>query len=219
MSTPDPDELLRQLDPGIAELKAKAEQAQEQLVSSSATKRSPDGAVSVTVGPGGNLTGLELTERAYQQSPTQLAALIMRLSGQAQQQVAAVMMEAFTGLVGPNSPALDVLTPFLPPAPDDQEPEAPQTNPDEAFDQHPSGYGPPVPQQQPGPGPQGPPPPYGQPPFGPPPQQPGGFGPPPAGHQPPPSAPPFGDMQRRPRRRRDDDPDIEPDYDQGDFLT
>lgn len=143
MSTPDPDELLRALDPGLAELKMKAEQAQEQLASSTATKRSPDGAVSVTVGPGGNLTALELTERAYQQSPSQLAAQIMRLATQAQQQVGAKMMEAFTGLVGPDSPALDVLTPFLPPEAEEQEEPAP--HPDESYDAHPSGYGPPVP--------------------------------------------------------------------------
>lgn len=178
MSTPDPDELLRALDPGLAELKAKAEQAQEQLASSTATRRSTDGAVSVTVGPGGNLTALNLTERAYQQPPSQLAAQIMQLATQAQQQVSAKVMEAFTGLVGPTSPALDVLTPFLPPEPQEQEPEeAPAPHPDDPYDQHPGGYGP------------------------------------------PPSAPPAGEIQRRPRRRRDDDQDVEPDYDEGDFLT
>lgn len=185
MSTPDPDELLRALDPGIAELKAKAERAQEQLAAATATTRSPDGAVAVTVGPGGNLTGLDLTERAYQQSPSQLAAQIMRLATQAQTQVGARMMETLTGLVGPDSPALDVLTPFLPPEPAEQEPaeQEPETvapHPDEAFDQHPGGYGPPAAQ---------------------------------------PPAPPAGEIQRRPRRRRDADQDVEPDYDEGDFLT
>ena len=180
MSTPDPDELLRALDPGLAELKAKAEQAQEQLATSTATRRSADGAVSVTVGPGGNLTALNLTERAYQQPPSRLAAQIMQLATQAQQQVSAKVMEAFTGLVGPTSPALDVLTPFLPPEPQEQEPEAPAPNPDDPYDQHPGGYGPP---------PSAPP------------------------------APPAPEIQRRPRRRRDDNQDVEPDYDEGDFLT
>lgn len=114
MSSPDPDELLRQLDPGIADLKAKAELAQQRISTSSATRRSRDGSVSVTVGAGGGLTGLDLTDRAYEQPPAKLAAEIMRLAGQAQQQVSADVVAAFSGLVGPNSAAMDVLHPFLP---------------------------------------------------------------------------------------------------------
>jgi YbaB/EbfC DNA-binding family len=120
LTTPDPDELLRQLDPGIAELKAKAELAQERIGASSATKQSSDRSVSVTVGPGGNLTGLNLTEQAYQRPPADLAAQIMQLAGQAQQQVGAEIMATFSGLVGPDSTAMSVLTPFLPPRPDDE---------------------------------------------------------------------------------------------------
>jgi hypothetical protein len=119
LTTPDPDELLRQLDPGIAELKAKAELAQERIGASSATRRSADRSVSVTVGPGGNLTGLDLTEHAYQRPPADLAAQIMQLAGQAQQQVSAEIMAALRGLVGPDSTALSVLSPFLPPQRDD----------------------------------------------------------------------------------------------------
>lgn len=154
MSTPDPDELLRQLDPGIAELKVKAEQARERAATSSATRRAPDGSVSVTVGAGGSLTALELTERAYQRPPRQLAAEIMRLVNEARQQVGAEVMAAFSSLVGPDSPALSVLTPFLPREPaDDAEDAEPAPHPDEPFDSHPGGYGPPA--QQP---PQAPPP-------------------------------------------------------------
>lgn len=105
--------------------------------------------MAVTVGPGGNLTGLTLTERAYQQQPHQLAALIMRLAAQAQQQVGAQMLAAFSGLVGADSPALDVVTPFLAPQPADEEPEPPAPHPDEPFDAHPGGYGPPVTQPPP----------------------------------------------------------------------
>lgn len=151
MSSPDPDELLRQLDPGIAELKAKAERARERAAASSATRRSQDGSVSVTVGAGGGLTGLHLTERAYQRPPGQLAAEIMRLVGQARQQVGAEVLAAFSSLVGPDSPAMGVLTPFLPPEPTDDTPDAqPEPHPDEPFDSHPGGYGPPV-QQPPAP--------------------------------------------------------------------
>lgn len=190
MSSPDPDELLRQLDPGIAELKAKAELAQEQLASSSATTRSSDGSVSVTVGPGGNLTGLNLTERAYQRPPRQLAAQIMQLAAQAQQQVSAQVMAAFGGLVGADSPAMSVLSPFLPPEPSEGEPETPAPHPDEPFDAHPGGYGPPsAPDAYPSPPAQGPP------------------------------QPPAGSGERRPRRRRGDEQEVEPDYDEGDLWT
>ncbi|HVV20760.1 MAG TPA: YbaB/EbfC family nucleoid-associated protein [Pseudonocardiaceae bacterium] len=126
----------------------RAEQTQERLASSTSTVGSPDGSVAVTVGPGGNLTGLTLTERAYQQQPHQLAALIMRLAAQAQQQVGAQMLAAFSGLVA-DSPALDVVTPFLAPQPADEEPEPPAPHPDEPFDAHPGGYGPPVTQPPP----------------------------------------------------------------------
>jgi DNA-binding protein YbaB len=105
--------LLRQLDPGIADLKARADEAAERLSTSSATRQSKNGSVSVTVGPGGNLMGLNLNEQAYEQPPAKLAAEIMRLAGQAQQQVSADVAAAFSGLVGPNSPAMDVLSPFL----------------------------------------------------------------------------------------------------------
>lgn len=178
MSTPDPDELLRQLDPGIAELKVKAEQAQERAATSSATRRSPDGSVSVTVGAGGNLTGLELNERAYQRPPRQLAAEIMGLVSQAQQQVSAEVMAAFSSLVGPDSPALSVLTPFLPQEPtDDAQDAEPTPHPDDPFDSHPGGYGPPAQQA------------------------------------------PQAQPQRRPRRRRGPDDDVEPDYDEDDLLS
>lgn len=148
MTTPHPDETLRQLDPELADLKARAELAQEQLASSSATSAAPDGSVTVTVGPGGNLTGLTLTERAYVHDPARLAGQIMELVGKAQRQVGAEMMAAFGGLVGSDSPAMDVLAPFLPPPGPEDEPDdgAPPPHPDEPYDSF--AYGAP-PQQAP----------------------------------------------------------------------
>jgi hypothetical protein len=134
LSTPDPDELLRQLDPGIAELKVQAELAQEQISSSRATRHSQDGSVSVTVGPGGNLVELTLTERAYQRPPEQLAAQILQLNGQAQQQVSAEIVAAFSGLVGPDSDAMSVLSPFLPPPAEPTEPTERGRRPDVELD-------------------------------------------------------------------------------------
>jgi YbaB/EbfC DNA-binding family len=137
VTTPDPDETLRRLDPELADLKARAEQAQAQLASSSATSANPDGSVTVTVGPGGAMTGLTLTERAYQQDPARLAGQIMELAGKAQRQVGAQVMAAFGGLVGEDSPAMDVLTPFLPPpGPEDEQDggDQPPPHPDEPYD-------------------------------------------------------------------------------------
>lgn len=194
MSTPDPDELLRQLDPGLVELKARAEQAQDVIATSSSTTRAPDGSISVTVGPGGNLTGLQLTERAYQQPPDRLAAQIMRLAGQAQQEVGAQVVAAFGGLVGADSPAMSVLSEFLPPEPDEaaaqgDEPPDKFTPPDE-----------PDPHQAPPPMPPGPPS--------------GGAPQPPAPQPPSPPQP-----QRRARRTRGSNDEVEPDYDQGDIWS
>ncbi|MFO7193523.1 MULTISPECIES: YbaB/EbfC family nucleoid-associated protein [Thermocrispum] len=54
------------------------------LRSITATASTPDGSVSATVGPRGTLTGLTITEQAYQRfTPAELAEQIVRLAGQA----------------------------------------------------------------------------------------------------------------------------------------
>ncbi|HEX3782573.1 MAG TPA: YbaB/EbfC family nucleoid-associated protein [Pseudonocardiaceae bacterium] len=105
-------------DAQILQLRARAESAQEQIQSATATVRSPDGAVTVTVGAGGAVTDVRFGERAYERPPQQLAALLMQSIGKAQQQVSASVVTAFGGLVGENSAAMDLLAQFLPADPD-----------------------------------------------------------------------------------------------------
>jgi DNA-binding protein YbaB len=123
-------------DAEIAQLKARAESAQEQIESATATVASPDGSVTVTVGASGALTDVRFGQRAYERPPQQLAALLMRMCGKAQQQVSAKVMTAFGGLVGENSAAMDMLTQFLPADPDAEE-EAEQNGPADEWHQPP----------------------------------------------------------------------------------
>lgn len=75
--------------------------AQTRMRSMHGTARSTDGTVVATVDFRGNLTGLELTARAYSRySPTLLAEEIMRLVGEARAQV--------------TSDVAEVMAPFLP---------------------------------------------------------------------------------------------------------
>jgi DNA-binding protein YbaB len=203
VTAPDPDELLRQLDPGLAELKERAERAQQELATANASSVSPDRSITVTVGPGGNLTGLTIADRAMRQDPARLAAQIMSLAGQAQRKAGEQVMAAFGDLVGADSPAMDVLTPFLP-APAEDEPGAGDP------------FAPPAPPPPPPPLPPQGRPPLGVPPAvpprpvvpprpaGPPPQQ---YGPPPRGPQPPPQ-PQQGPRRQRATEHEDDDPDF-----------
>ncbi|WP_240521705.1 YbaB/EbfC family nucleoid-associated protein [Amycolatopsis vastitatis] len=107
----------------LGEIQAKAAAAQERLRSAAATVQAPDGAVSVTVGPSGVLQDLRFGPRAYSRSPQALSALVMQLIGRAQQKVSAEVAAAFSGMVGENSAAREMLEEFLPePEPDEGTP-------------------------------------------------------------------------------------------------
>jgi DNA-binding protein YbaB len=104
----------------LDELQAKATAAQERLRSAVATVQAPDGAVSVTVGPSGILQDLRFGPRAYERPPQALSSLVMQLVGRAQQKVSAEVADAFSGMVGENSAARELLEEFLPePEPDE----------------------------------------------------------------------------------------------------
>jgi DNA-binding protein YbaB len=105
----------------LGEIQAKAAAAQERLRSAAATVQAPDGAVSVTVGPSGVLQDLRFGPRAYSRSPQALSALVMQLVGRAQQKVSAEVAAAFSGMVGENSAAREMLEEFLP-EPDEEPP-------------------------------------------------------------------------------------------------
>lgn len=104
----------------IEELQAKAAAAQERLQAAVASVQSPDGAVSVTVGPSGVLQDLRFGPRAYERPPQALSGLVMQLIGRAQQKVSAEVADAFSGMVGESSAARELLAEFLPsPEPDE----------------------------------------------------------------------------------------------------
>ncbi|MFJ7212560.1 YbaB/EbfC family nucleoid-associated protein [Amycolatopsis sp. NPDC098790] len=103
----------------LEEIRAKAATAQEALRSATASVQSPDGAVSVTVGPSGVLQELRFGPRAYERPPQALSGLVMQLIGRAQQKVSAQVASAFDGMVGESSAARELLDEFLPaPEPD-----------------------------------------------------------------------------------------------------
>ncbi|MDQ7809688.1 YbaB/EbfC family nucleoid-associated protein [Amycolatopsis sp. A133] len=137
-SVPDGDPLAA-FGAELAEIRAKAAATQEKLRSAVASVRSPDGAVSVTVGPSGVLQDLRFGPRAYERPPQALSGLVMQLIGRAQQQVSAQVADAFGGMVGENSAARELLDEFLP------EPEAGPPQP--AAEERPPHQPPPSPQQ------------------------------------------------------------------------
>jgi DNA-binding protein YbaB len=104
-------------------IQAKAAAAQERLRAATATVQSPDGAVSVTIGPSGVLQDLRFGPRAYERPPQALSSTVMQLIGRAQQKVSAEVADAFSGMVGESSAARELLDEFLPaPEPDEGTP-------------------------------------------------------------------------------------------------
>ena len=126
-SVPDGDPLAA-FGAELGDIRAKAAAAQEKLRSAVASVQSPDGAVSVTVGPSGVLQDLRFGPRAYERSPQALSGVVLQLIGRAQQKVSAQVADAFSGMVGENSAARELLGEFLPepePEPDRSTPQPP----------------------------------------------------------------------------------------------
>lgn len=142
----------------LEEIKAKAAAAQERLQSATASAQSPDGAVSVTVGPSGVLQDLRFGPRAYERPPHALAGMVMQLVGRAQQKVSAQVADAFGGMVGESSAARELLDEFLP-QPEPETPPPPGKS-DVFMPEQEAEDRPPAPPHRPPPGPppqQGPP--------------------------------------------------------------
>jgi len=147
---PGGDDPLAAFTAELDELQAKAAAAQERLRSAVATVQAPDGAVSVTVGPSGVLQDLRFGPRAYERPPQALSSLVMQLVGRAQQKVSAEVADAFSGMVGENSAARELLDEFLPePVPDEVPPpgQGARFLPEQEFDDPPRR--PPAPPHQP----------------------------------------------------------------------
>jgi DNA-binding protein YbaB len=93
---------------------ARAGEIKEQLASASASAQSPDGAVTVTVGPSGALQNVEFSPRAEGLSRTQLAQVILRTAREAHRRVAERMAQAVKPLIG-DSEAMEFLESQVPP--------------------------------------------------------------------------------------------------------
>jgi DNA-binding protein YbaB len=99
---------------------ARAEEIKGQLASAAASAQSPDGAVTVTVGPSGALQNLEFSPRADGLSRVQLAQAVLRAAREAHRRVAERMAQAVKPLIG-DSAAMEFLESQVPP------PETPQS--------------------------------------------------------------------------------------------
>jgi hypothetical protein len=112
------EESLRDLDSDMAELSARAQRAAEAVAGCSVTQMAPDRSVTVTVGPSGNLLDIAFGRNAASMPPQRLAALVMKLVGEASLRARDDVHAAFADLVGGNPVAMDVLAPFMGPADD-----------------------------------------------------------------------------------------------------
>ena len=91
----DPYAWVNDFEARMADLQRKTAEAQENLAAVSGTASSKDGAVTVTVGPNGGLTNLQLGHRAVELGAPRLTALILETARQAQKNASAQVVEAF----------------------------------------------------------------------------------------------------------------------------
>jgi DNA-binding protein YbaB len=89
----DPYAWVNDFEARAAELQRKAVEAQENLAAVSGTASSKDGAVTVTVGPNGGLTNLQLGHRAVELGAPRLTALILETARKAQKNASAQVVE------------------------------------------------------------------------------------------------------------------------------
>jgi DNA-binding protein YbaB len=98
-----PEQASQRVEEWAQQFAAKAERYQEmqaQVARLSSTEASPDGAVRVTVDASGVVTGLELSERAMQLRPQQLAAQILDVMRRAQSRLTGQVAEVMQQTVG-----------------------------------------------------------------------------------------------------------------------
>jgi DNA-binding protein YbaB len=86
---------------------------QESVAASGVTLSSPDGAVTVSIAPGGGLRDLKFGQRASEHTYVELAALVMKTVGKAQRQMSEKVIEAFEPL-GMGTNAMEMLTSLAP---------------------------------------------------------------------------------------------------------
>lgn len=129
----DPQQWLDNFEARLADLQRKSADLQDNLENSQATVSSPDGSVTVTVGPNGGLLNLQLGHRATELGSARLTALIMQTARAAQKQAAQKVLAAFEPL-GEGTQALRMVSDAIPdddaPVDDDREYGAPEPEPE-----------------------------------------------------------------------------------------
>jgi DNA-binding protein YbaB len=123
--TPDSPDPLADLAPQLREqvnryreLRERGERARQELAEVRATVRSSTGAVTVTVGAGGVLHGVDVSEQARKLAPAKLSVEIMTTYRRAAQDVAEKGVEIMSALVGPDSPTLQLIRDAIPAEPE-----------------------------------------------------------------------------------------------------
>ncbi|QFZ23318.1 YbaB/EbfC family nucleoid-associated protein [Saccharothrix syringae] len=109
----DPQQWLDNFEARVADLQRKSADIQEGLAGSQATVASPDGAVTVTVGPNGGLLDIRLGHRATELGASRLTALIMQTARAAQKQAAQQVMAVFEPL-GAGTEAMRMISDAIP---------------------------------------------------------------------------------------------------------
>lgn len=107
------EEWLGQYKSRIEGLKQASEGLRDNVASAGVTASSPDGAVTVTIAPGGGLRDLKFGHRAGEHTHAALAALVMKTVGKAQREMSEKVIEAFEP-VGTGTPAMEMLTSLAP---------------------------------------------------------------------------------------------------------
>ncbi|MCX6465486.1 MAG: YbaB/EbfC family nucleoid-associated protein [Pseudonocardiales bacterium] len=85
----------------LADLRVRAERVRTEVAAVTGSATSPDGAVTVTVAPGGALRGLRLAPRAEELTRTQLAALVVATAAEATAAAGRRVEEVVAPLRGP----------------------------------------------------------------------------------------------------------------------
>ncbi|WP_158844483.1 YbaB/EbfC family nucleoid-associated protein [Saccharothrix deserti] len=135
----DPQQWLDNFEAKLADLQRKSADLQENFENSQATASSPDGAVTITVGPNGGLLNIQLGHRATELGSARLTALIMQTAKVAQKQAAQNVMAAFEPL-GEGTEAMQMVSDAIP---DDEPEDGEQPKDDSAYAEY---YAEPVPE-------------------------------------------------------------------------
>ena len=125
MNPANPTQWVEEYEAKLADLKKKSEDLTENFAASTATVRSKDGAVTVTVGPNGGLQNLVLGHRAVELGAARLTAVILDTARQAQKQAEQQVLELFKPL-GEGTEAYQMVSDSIPD--DDQDVEETDTD-------------------------------------------------------------------------------------------